>query len=177
MSLKGTVKPGYIITGRVTEIDYILITAYGIAVQHGFVGTEEEWLASLKCTSVNEETLDRLIREYFKDNPMENIVAGNDGITFYPKVDKDGNLSWINDGNKQNPATVNIKGVQGDKGERGEKGEQGERGEQGVQGEKGEKGDAGISPEKGVDYFTEDDKVWLVNAVIDALNNLDEVSY
>ena len=24
------------------------ITAYGIAVKHGFVGTEEEWLATLK---------------------------------------------------------------------------------------------------------------------------------
>lgn len=31
-----------------TEWRGYYITAYGIAVKHGFIGTEEEWLASLK---------------------------------------------------------------------------------------------------------------------------------
>ena len=48
MSLKGKLKAGYFITGRVTAIDHILMTAYGVALQNGFEGTEEEWLASLK---------------------------------------------------------------------------------------------------------------------------------
>ena len=47
MSLQGSVKPGYIMTGRVKDTDYILMTAYGIAVQNGFEGTEQEWLESL----------------------------------------------------------------------------------------------------------------------------------
>lgn len=33
-----------------------------------------------------------------------------DGATFTPSVDADGNLSWINDKGRDNPATVNIKG-------------------------------------------------------------------
>ena len=34
--------------------------------------------------------------------------TGSTGTTFTPAVDSAGNLSWTNDGNKQNPATVNI---------------------------------------------------------------------
>jgi hypothetical protein len=40
---------------------------------------------------------------------------------------------------------------------RGQKGEKGDKGEQGVQGIQGEKGDTGDKPEKGVDYFTDED--------------------
>ncbi len=40
-------------------------------------------------------------------------AAGQDGATFTPAVDEDGNLSWTNDGGLSNPATVNIKGPAG----------------------------------------------------------------
>ena len=43
--------------------------------------------------------------------------SGEDGSTFTPSVDSEGNLSWTNDGGKVNPATVNIRGPKGDKGE------------------------------------------------------------
>lgn len=46
----------------------------------------------------------------------------------------------------------------------GAKGIQGERGEQGVQGEKGEKGD---TPQRGVDYWTEEDKAEIVKFIND----------
>ena len=36
-----------------------------------------------------------------------------DGATFMPSVDKDGNISWTNDKNLENPATQNIRGPQG----------------------------------------------------------------
>ena len=48
----------------------------------------------------------------------------------------------------------------GDTGLKGDTGPQGEKGEQGIQGEKGEKGadgEDGYTPQKGVDYFTEED--------------------
>ena len=48
-------------------------------------------------------------------------------------------------------------GVQGIQGIQGEKGDTGEQGIQGVQGLKGDKGDNGYTPQKGVDYFTEED--------------------
>lgn len=41
---------------------------------------------------------------------------GDTGTTFTPAVDDDGNLSWSNNGNLNNPATVNIKGPEGQNG-------------------------------------------------------------
>ena len=67
-------------------------SAYEIAVDNGFVGTETEWLESLK---------------------------GTDGTTFTPSVSATGDLSWSNDDGKENPATVNIKGAKGDRGDSG----------------------------------------------------------
>lgn len=48
---------------------------------------------------------------------------GEDGATFTPSVDADGNLSWTNDKGLDNPETVNIKGPQGETGPQGEAGE------------------------------------------------------
>lgn len=56
-------------------------SAYDVAVENGFDGTEEEWLASL---------------------------TGNDGTTFTPSVSQSGVLSWTNDGGKQNPQSVDL---------------------------------------------------------------------
>lgn len=46
-------------------------------------------------------------------------LVGPDGTVFTPSVDENGNLSWTNNGGKQNPPTVNIKGPKGDPGEPG----------------------------------------------------------
>ena len=70
-------------------------SAYEIAVDNGFVGTETEWLESLKG------------------------AEGTNGATFTPYVSSSGELSWTNDGDKENPATVNIKGAKGDRGDSG----------------------------------------------------------
>lgn len=67
-------------------------SAYEIAVDNGFVGTETEWLESLN---------------------------GKQGATFTPYVSSSGELSWSNDDGKENPATVNIKGAKGDRGDSG----------------------------------------------------------
>lgn len=42
---------------------------------------------------------------------------GADGTTFTPSVSDEGVLSWTNDGGKENPTAVNIKGADGDVGE------------------------------------------------------------
>ena len=70
-------------------------SAYEIAVDNGFVGTETEWLESLKG------------------------AEGTNGATFTPYVSSSGEVSWTNDADKENPATVNIKGVKGDRGDSG----------------------------------------------------------
>jgi len=62
-----------------------------------------------------------------------------------------------------------IQGVPGEKGEKGDKGEQGIQGIQGIQGVQGKQGEAGYTPQKGIDYYTEADKVEMVNRVLSAL--------
>lgn len=47
-------------------------------------------------------------------------LKGDKGTVFTPMVDKEGNLSWTNDGQLDNPETINIKGPKGDKGADGE---------------------------------------------------------
>lgn len=91
-------------------------SAYEIAKENGFEGTETEWLASLKGQKGDNGT---------------NGQNGDNGATYTPSVDNSGNLSWTNDKGLTNPNTVNIKGSKGDKGEKGETGTKGDRGEKG----------------------------------------------
>jgi hypothetical protein len=70
-------------------------------------------------------------------------APGKNGATFFPTVDTDGNLSWVNDGSLSNPSTVNIKGPKGDKGDKGDRGPVGPQGEKGPKGDTGDKGDRG----------------------------------
>lgn len=53
------------------------------------------------------------------------IYKGADGTTFYPTVSSAGVISWTNDGDKENPDPVNIKGPQGDQGPAGQDGTNG----------------------------------------------------
>ena len=46
----------------------------------------------------------------------QNGEPGQNGATFTPSVSADGVLSWTNDGGKENPASVNIKGPAGEAG-------------------------------------------------------------
>ena len=57
--------------------------------------------------AVNFETTPRVIA----------VKQGIDGTTFYPSVEGDEcTLSWTNDGNKENPKPVNLRGRQGPQG-------------------------------------------------------------
>ena len=108
-------------------------SAYEVAVENGFSGTETEWLASLKGAT---------------GAPGANGKDGTDGKT--PYVGDNGNW-YIGADDTGKPS----RGAKGDKGEKGEKGDtgaqgiQGEQGIQGVQGEKGDKGDKGSPGAKG----------------------------
>jgi hypothetical protein len=94
------------------------LSAYQVAVQHGFEGTEAEWLISLK---------------------------GEKGETG-PKGDKGDTGEKGDTGDTGEKGDTGERGPQGLQGERGLQGIQGEQGEQGIQGPvgpKGEKGDPG----------------------------------
>lgn len=106
------------------------LSAYQVAVQHGFEGTEDEWLISLK---------------------------GEKGETG-PKGDK-GNTGEKGATGERGPQGLQgergLQGVQGEKGEPGiqgpvgPKGEQGEQGIQGIQGPQGEPGPQGPKGDTG----------------------------
>lgn len=106
------------------------LSAYQVAVQHGFEGTEDEWLISLK---------------------------GDKGETG-PKGDK-GDTGEKGATGERGPQGLQgergLQGVQGEKGEQGiqgpvgPKGEQGEQGIQGIQGPQGEPGPQGPKGDTG----------------------------
>ena len=98
-------------------------SAYEIAVDNGFVGTETEWLESLKGAEGADGVtphIDSTTKNWHIGAVDTGILAeGTEGTTFTPSVSATGDLSWSNDDGKENPATVNIKGVKGDRGDSG----------------------------------------------------------
>lgn len=55
--------------------------------------------------------------EYQQSNlPLPPVTKGDTGPYFTPTVDVEGNLSWTNNGDLDNPPIVNIKGPQGEQG-------------------------------------------------------------
>ena len=105
-------------------------SAYEVAVENGFSGTETEWLASLKGAT---------------GAPGANGKDGENGKT--PYVGDNGN--WYIGADDTGKPSRGVKGDKGEKGEKGAQGIQGEQGIQGVQGEKGDKGDKGSPGAKG----------------------------
>ena len=84
-----------------------------------------------------------------KGLPGKDGMNGENGATFTPSVDNEGNLSWTNNGNLDNPETKNIKGPKGDKGDTGPKGDVGPKGEPGPKGDVGPKGEPGPKGDTG----------------------------
>lgn len=99
------------------------LSAYQVAVQHGFEGTEAEWLISLK---------------------------GEKGETG-PKGDKGDTGEKGATGERGPQGLQGERGLQGVQGEKGEPGIQGPQGEPGPQGPKGEQGEPGPKGEPGAD--------------------------
>jgi hypothetical protein len=69
MSLTGNAT-NKVLRGRINRLDTLCISAYAIAVQNGFEGTEKEWLASLKGASATMEQIEAAVEAYFAKNPV-----------------------------------------------------------------------------------------------------------
>lgn len=106
-------------------------SAYQIAVENGFSGTEQEWLLSLKGE---------------KGDTGEQGIQGIQGVQGV-KGDK-GDTG--EQGLQGIQGIAGIKGDKGDVGEQGLQGIQGEQGMQGISGIKGDKGDKGDTGEQGI---------------------------
>ena len=105
-------------------------SAYQIAVEQGYQGSESDWLSSLKGDKGEKGNTGA------KGNPGQD---GADGKSAYAIAVEhgyeDSEDKWL----------LSLKG---------EKGDPGDRGLQGVPGEKGEKGDAGVAGKDGTDGFS-----------------------
>ena len=120
-------------------------SAYEIAKENGFNGTETEWLASLK------------------GEPGAAGASGKDGENGKtPYVGDNGN--WYIGADDTGKPSRGAKGEKGEKGDTGAQGIQGEQGIQGVQGEKGEKGDTGAAGADGKTPYVGDNGNWYIGA-------------
>ena len=114
-------------------------SAYEIAKENGFNGTEAEWLASLK------------------GEPGAAGASGKDG--------ENGKTPYVGDnGNWYIGADDTGKPSRGAKGEKGDKGDTGAQGIQGIQGEKGDKGDTVAAGADGKTPYVGDNGNWFVGS-------------
>lgn len=92
-----------------------------------------------KVNNINSdiEKLKEEVTQTIEDLNTKVETGEFDGATFIPNVDAEGNISWTNDKGLPNPSTQNIKG---------------DRGEQGIPGQDG------YTPQRGIDYYTTEDK-------------------
>lgn len=120
------------------------LTAYGIAVKHGFSGTEGEWLESLKgekgepFTDGYYDTYEEMVSEHPTGKEGESYLVGMDLYVWNQDESK-----WENKGSIQGPA--------------GAKGDTGEAGDPGPQGPAGQNGEAGLAAGFGTVSATVDD--------------------
>lgn len=104
-------------------------SAYEIAVENGFVGTEAEWLESLKGADGKDGINGR------------DGVDGKDGAKGDPGPAGPQGIQGV----KGDTGATGAKGDKGDKGDTGATGLQGIQGIQGAKGDKGDKGDPGTT--------------------------------
>ena len=117
-------------------------SAYQIAVEQGYQGSESDWLSSLKGDKGDKGEKGNTGA---KGNPGQDGAEGKSAYAIAVEHGyEDSEEKWL----------LSLKGEKGDTGERGEKGDTGDRGLQGVPGEKGEKGDAGVAGKDGTDGFS-----------------------
>ena len=161
-------------------------SAYQIAVENGFEGTEEEWLASLKGEpgQADAEQVEQIITDYLEKNPIEGVSpdqvdqvvksalqeAKESGEFDGPQGPKGDTGETGPQGPKGDTGLTGPQGPKGDTGLTGPQGPKGDTGQTGPQGPKGETGADGYTPVKGTDYFTDADKAEMVDAVIESLN-------
>lgn len=146
-------------------------SAYQIAVEQGYQGSESDWLSSLKGEKGDKGNTGA------KGNPGQDGAEGKSAYAIAVEHGYEGSESdWLlslkgekgDAGERGEKGDTGLQGERGEKGDTGQQGEQGPKGEkgdpgdrglQGIPGEKGEKGDAGADGVAGKDGFSPAAKV------------------
>lgn len=140
-------------------------SAYEIAVENDFSGSEVEWLESLRGEQgpKGETGATGPQGEKGDTGPAgETGPKGDTGETG-PKGETGATGPQGPKGDKGDTGATGATGPAGADGAKGDKGDPGEKGETGAQ------GPAGYTPQKGTDYYTAADKAEMVSAVLAAL--------
>ena len=87
--------------GRINRLSVLVVSAYDIALKHGFEGTEEEWLASLKAT-VSDEQVAKAVESYFERNP---IPTSSNGLERYVELLA---ANWVTESEEKHSQVVSI---------------------------------------------------------------------
>lgn len=117
------------------------LSAYQVAVQHGFEGTEDEWLISLKGEKGETGP---------KGDKGDTGEKGATGERGPQGLQGERGLQGVQ-GEQGEPGIQGPIGPKGEKGDQGERGPQGPQGQIGPQGPKGEQGEPGPKGEPGAD--------------------------
>ncbi len=146
--------------GPVTHGYYL--SAYSIAVKHGYEGTEAQWLETLKGAPGPAGKSFEILGYYGSLADLEaGVPAPGPGAVYGVGTSApydiyvwdEVNGAWINNGAIQGPqgekGDTGAPGPQGPQGEKGEKGEQGPEGPAGPQGETGSQGPQGQKGDTG----------------------------
>lgn len=96
-------------------------SAYEVAVQNGYTGTVEQWLASLRGPVGNFENLSpEQIKELQRPSvELAQQAVENSKEIWFPHVDSSGVINWTRSKIEDPPQGVSIKGDKGDKGDSG----------------------------------------------------------
>ena len=96
-------------------------SAYEVAVQNGYTGTVEQWLASLRGPAGNFENLSpEQIKELQRPSvELAQQAVENSKEIWFPHVDSSGVINWTRSKIEDPPQGVSIKGDKGDKGDSG----------------------------------------------------------
>lgn len=144
------------------EVKGYYLSAYAIAVVHGFEGTEADWLASLKGEKGDQGTGLDLRGLIASTDELPEPEESTPGQAYLVGTEAE-NVLWIFDEteNQYKPAgplrgETGPQGPKGDTGATGAQGPKGDTGDTGAQGPKGDTGETGAQGPKG-DPFTYED--------------------
>ena len=135
------------VDAKIPEIGADGKSAYEIAVENGFVGTETEWLASLKGAPGKDGAPGR---DGANGAPGRDGTDGRDGVS----ATHEWNGTTLTITSASGTSSANLKGEPGRDGADGAPGKDGAPGEPGAQGAPGKDGKDGVTPQLSIGTVT-----------------------
>ncbi len=149
-----------------------------IAAENTRKSNENSRIAAENTRVKEHEEMKKEINKISNEVKNINLIPGPNGKSSYEIALEKGFVGTVEE---YLESLKGRDGQDGPQGPQGEPGQEGEKGEPGVNGKDGTNGQDGHTPEKGIDYFTEEEKTEMVNEVVSKVNEdigliLDEIN-